>query len=230
MGLNGAEGAARAKAAFFGGPGYQANLDTAIDALNRRRNAAGSLVSGNADADAIKLGSDYANNTWQAWLAGLSPYNNLNLSAATGAADAGKTLGNLGVTEANFLNEAGRAKAGVATGQGNSLADIANRYFGGLAGFDTAEGGALAGNATNAANALNSAALNIAPQIGQTFKEEAAAEMAGSKAFWEALMGGANLALKASGVGGFGAPSFNPGGTAAADPFRKGFATPSQRR
>ena len=229
MGVNGAEGAARAKAAFFAGPGYQANLDTAIEALNRRRNAAGSLLSGNADADAIKLGSDHANNTWQAWLAGLSPYNNLNLSAASGVADAGKTLGNLGVTEANLLNEAGRAKSAVATGQGNSLADIANRYFGGLAGFDTAEGSALAGNATNAGNAINSAALNIAPQITSTYKDEAAAEMAASKAFWEALMGGANMALKASGVGGFGAPGFNLGGTASAAPFRMSFALPKTR-
>ena len=83
LGINGAEGAARARAAFQGGPGWETQLDTSLDALNRRRNAAGSLFSGNADADAIKLGSDYADQGWKDWLAGLSGYNPLELNATS---------------------------------------------------------------------------------------------------------------------------------------------------
>src|ERR1043165_4525558 len=144
LGLNGAEGAARAKAAFQGGPGWQAQLDTSLDALNRRRNAAGSLFSGNADADAIKLGGDTANRGWKDWLGGLSGYNPLELNAtsanAAGNAAINSTLANLGVTEANLRNDGGKTRATIAGNEGVSLADIANRYYGGLAGLDTGQG------------------------------------------------------------------------------------------
>jgi hypothetical protein len=213
MGLNGAEGRARAEQSFKTGPGYRFTFDQGIDALNRSRNARGALNSGGTDLDALKFGTGLADQTWQSWLAGLSPYNQFSLSSASGVADSGKSLANLGLTEANLLDSAGRTKASIAQGQGNTLADIANRYYLGLAGLDTSEGSALAGNATHAANAINAADLNIAPQIGQTYKDEAAAAMAGSKAFWDALMGGANLALKASGVGGFGRPAFGGSGS-----------------
>ena len=204
MGLNGTEGTERAKSAFYAGPGYQNQLTSAIDALNRARNARGSLVSGNADADAIKLGSDYASQNWQTWLTGLSPYNNLDYQTSSAASDRGKTLANIGLTEASLLADTGKLKANAALSQGNTLADIANRYYTGLAGLDTSEAGALAGNATNATNAINSAALSITPRISQTYKDEADATTAGSKSLWDALFGGTNLALKASGVGGFG--------------------------
>ena len=234
MGVNGPEAAARAKASFQTGPGYDFTFDQGIDALNRSRNARGALNSGGTDVDALKFGTGLADQTWQSWLSGLAPYNQLSLSAATGAGgaamDLGKSLANLGLTEANLLDSAGRTKANIATNQGTSLADIANRYYLGRAGLDTSEGSALAGNATDATKAINAAGLNIAPQMTRTFKDEAAAEMAGSKAFWDALMGGANMALKASGVGGFGAPGFNLGGRASADPFRMGFADAVRRR
>jgi hypothetical protein len=207
MGLNGPEGTARANAAFEAGPGYAFARDQGLDAISRRRNAVGgTALAGNADADAARFVSGLAYQNFADWRNALAPYNNFALTTGQAAADRGKTLAGLGTTEAGTVMDAARARAALETGRGNSLADIANRYFGGLAGFDTAEGGALAGNVTNAANALNSAALSIAPQLASTYKDEAAAELAGSKAFWDALMGGANLALKASGLGGF-APS-----------------------
>ena len=200
LGLNGAEGAARARAAFQGGPGWQAQLDTSLDALNRRRNAAGSLFSGNADADAIKLGSDYANQGWKDWLGGLSAYNPLELNAtsanATGNAAINSTLANLGVAEANLRNDAGKTRATIAGNEGVSLADIANRYYGGLAGLDTGQGAALGGNIADANKAVIGIGTNFAPQITKTYKDAADAEIAGSTTLWNL---GMNLAKAATG-------------------------------
>ena len=189
LGLNGAEGAARARAAFQGGPGWEAQLDTSLDALNRRRNAAGSLFSGNADADAIKLGSNYANQGWKDWLGGLSGYNPLALNAtsanAGGNAAINSTLANLGVTEANLRNDGGKTRATIAGNEGVSLADIANRYYGGLAGLDTGQGAALGGNIADANRSVIGIGLNVAPQMTRTYKDAADAEIAGSGLFWK---------------------------------------------
>lgn len=189
LGINGAEGAARAKAAFQGGPGWETQLDTSLDALNRRRNAAGSLFSGNADADAVKLGSDYANQGWKDWLGGLSGYNPLELNAtsanATGNAAVNSTLANLGVTEANLRNDGGKTRASLATNEGVSLADIANRYYGGLAGLDTGGAAALGGNIADANKSVIGIGTNFAPQITKTYKDAADAEIAGSALGWK---------------------------------------------
>lgn len=189
LGINGAEGAARAKAAFQGGPGWETQLDTSLDALNRRRNAAGSLFSGNADADAIKLGGDYANQGWKDWLGGLSGYNPLELNAtsanATGNAAINSTLANLGVTEANLRNDGGKTRATIATNEGVSLADIANRYYGGLAGLDTAGAAALGGNLADASKSAIGIGTTFAPQITKTYKDAADAEIAGSTLGWK---------------------------------------------
>jgi hypothetical protein len=229
LGFNGAEGNARAQAAFTAAPGYQYQLDQGLDAVNRAANARGALNSGNTDVDALKFGQGLASQTWQQWLGNLSPYNQLELSATSGAASGnagiGQQLANLGVTGANLLNGAGQSKANVATGQGNTLADIATRYYGGLAGLDTSEGSALAGNSTNATNAINSAALGIAPKIGQTFVDAANADLMGSKNLWGLGMQLANLGAGALG-GGFGGLG---GAGASANPFAMGFASPTQR-
>ena len=205
LGLNGAEGAARARAAFQGGPGWDAQLDTSLDALNRRRNAAGSLFSGNADADAIKLGSDYANQGWKDWLGGLAGYNPLELNAtsanAAGNAAINSTLANLGVSEANLRNDGGKTRATIAANEGVSLADIANRYYGALAGLDTGGAAALGANIADANKSVIGIGTNLAPQITKTYKDAADAEIAGSATLWNL---GMNLAKAATGNQGIG--------------------------
>lgn len=218
LGLNGAEGTSRAQGAFTAGPGYDFTLTQGLDAINRGRNARGMANSGATDVDALKYGTGLANQTFQQWLTNLSPYNQLELSATSGAAsgNAGinQSLANLGVTEANLLNTSGQNKAQVAQGQGTSLADIANRYYSGLSGLDTAEGSALAGNATNATNAINAAALNLTPQVNKTYTDEAAAETAGSSNLWNL---GLNLAkLGVGAAGGIGGTAGSLGGSASA--------------
>lgn len=233
LGLNGADGNARAVSAFQTAPGYQFTLDTGLDAINRRRNSAGMLASGNADADAIRLATGLADQSYQQWLTSLQPYNGLEASAtstaAAGNAAQAKSLADLGVTAANIFNTSGQAKANVATGQGTSLADLASRYYGALAGLDTSEGTALAANTTNANNTINSIGLNLTPQIAGTYKDEANAALAGSGNLWNL---GMNLAkLGAGAVGGMGGLSslFGSGGGTSGYEFRQGFASPTQR-
>jgi hypothetical protein len=205
LGINGPEGAARAKAAFQTGPGYQFAMDQGVDAVTRAANARGALGSGNTSVDLLKFGQGLADQTYDKWMGNLSPYNQLQLSATQGAAagDAGtrQAVAGIDTGAGNIINQGGVSKAGVAQGQGNTLADIARQHYSGLAGIDTAEGGALAGNATNATSAINNAALNVAPQIGKTFTQEGEASMTGSKNLWGLGMEMAKLAAGAGGAG-----------------------------
>jgi hypothetical protein len=86
LGANGPTGNSRATAAFQSGPGYDFTLNSGIDALNRRRAAAGMLDSGNSDLDAIKFGTGLADQTYGDWLTRLGGLVNPELSATSGAA------------------------------------------------------------------------------------------------------------------------------------------------
>lgn len=86
LGVNGAAGNSRATGAFQAGPGYQFTLDQGLDALNRRRAAAGMVNSGNADIDALKFGTGLANQEFGSWLDRLNGVNSNALTATSGAA------------------------------------------------------------------------------------------------------------------------------------------------
>jgi hypothetical protein len=86
LGLNGASGNAAASAAFQNNPGYQSGLTAGLDAINRRRAAAGMLDSGNADQDAQTFGQNLQNLQYNNWLSSLSGINNNALQATSGAA------------------------------------------------------------------------------------------------------------------------------------------------
>lgn len=209
LGINGAEGNSRAVDAYHAAPGYQNTLNTGIDSLARLANASGQGFGGNTNRDAIKFAENTANGDYNNWLSNLSGYNNLQLGATSGAA-----TGNAGVNSnvANILNTGGQNKAQIATGQGANLSDLAKSYYGGLAGLDTSQGGALASNATGATNTINSADLNLAPQIGKTYNDAAAAQTAGSGNLWNFGLNVAKLAAGGAGgaAGGGGGSSFLP--------------------
>jgi hypothetical protein len=208
LGINGAAGNQRAVGAFQAGPGYDFTLNQGIDAVNRRANAAGMLVGGNANRSAIDYATGLANQTYGDWQNRLKGMSDQEL-AATGAAASGNqanntTLAGLGVQGANLANSGGVARAGVATGQGQNLSDIARNYYGGQAGLDTGEGGALAGNMNNTSNWLVNSQMNLSPQIGKTFMDAGNAQMAGSQNLWNF---GLNAAKLAAGAGGSAAGS-----------------------
>lgn len=100
LGVNGADGNARATAAFQAGPGYQFTLDSGLDALNRRRASGGMLDSGNADIDAIKFGTGLADQTYGSWLDRLGGYISPELQATQGKASSLGALSDLSQQDA----------------------------------------------------------------------------------------------------------------------------------
>lgn len=212
LGINGPQGNQNAVSAFQAGPGYDFALNQGIDAINRKRNAAGSLVGGNADRDAQVFGQGLANQEYGSWLNRLQGFQPLELSATQGAATGNQqnanTLANLGVAGSNLLNTGGQNRASVASGQGNSLADLANRFYGGLAGNDVASGNALAGNAIGGAQNWQGVFQNALPQFNNTFQQDAKATNDAGANQINLGMNLAKLAVGAAGGGGFGLPNF----------------------
>ena len=84
LGLNGAEGNARAASRFQAGPGYQWAVDQAIANADRGAAARGSLSSGGTRAAEIGLASNLANQEWSNYLNRFSPLASLAGSAASG--------------------------------------------------------------------------------------------------------------------------------------------------
>lgn len=207
LGVNGAPGTDAARSAFQASPGYQFNLDQGLEAINRRRAAGGMLNSGNADRDAQTFGAGLASQEYGNWMNQLLGFTNPEMNATAGAA-AGRS-GALTNT-ANLLSGSGRDMAGVASGRGAMLADLAKSYGGNLSGLDVNEGNTLAGLTTGAARDRNSLAMGLAQPYANTYKDEANAEMMGSKNLWGLGMQLGGLAMGGlGGMGGLGSSLFS---------------------
>lgn len=196
LGINGMGGNDRATQAFQAGPGYEFALNQGLDAINRRRNAGGMLVGGNADRDAQLFGQGLANQEYGNWQKQLAGFNPLELSATQGAA-AGNQANNQSL--ASLYNTSGQNKAQVAGSQGSSLADLARSYYGGLGQQDVGLGTGLAGNTVGANNTSVGIGMGLAPRIGQTYMDAANAEMQGSKNLWDFGLNAAKTAAGAAG-------------------------------
>lgn len=125
LGVNGAEGAATARGAFEAGPSYQWEVDQGIDAINRRRNAAGMLASGNADRDAIDYVQNRARTAFGDWRDRLIGFTNSELAATSGAASgvAGARTG-----QASLDANAGQSRAQMEANRGTMLSELARAY------------------------------------------------------------------------------------------------------
>lgn len=213
LGINGAEGNARASAAFAPSQAYNFNLDQGLEAINRSRNARGMVNSGNTDRDAQTYGAGLASNEYKGWQDRLADLINPELSATAGAAS-----GQAGVygQQANMANNFGTNQAGVASGRGSMLSDLSSRYGINMAGVDTGEGNTLAGLQTGAAGQKVGLAQSIMQPYAQSYKNEADAQMAGSGNLWNLGMQGAKLGVGAYGgsQGWFGGgPTFSGDGS-----------------
>lgn len=184
-GVNGAEGIARGGSTFKSLPGYSGGLTTGIDAVDRGAAARGGLGGGNTSADIIKFASDYDANKYGNYVSSLAPYLGLNANA----------VGN----EAGLLNNSYAGEAGAKNANFGALGAGLNANYGALGSGVNAsyigQGGAANSNYTGQGAATADAKL---------------APYSASQNFWGALMGGANLLGKATGVGGF-APSGSSG-------------------
>lgn len=197
-GVNGAEGNTRAQNAFQAGPGYQFTRDQGIDAINRRRNAGGMLDSGNADRDAINYTTGLADTTYNNWRSGLSQFINPEVSATSTAATGRAGLEqNIGMADASLTNQAGISRAGLESNRGSMLSSLASTYGGNLAGINQGEGNTLAGLATGTAGQRVGLATGLAPAYGNTYGQEAAAQMQGSANLWNL---GQNVARLGTGI------------------------------
>jgi len=67
LGVNGAEGNARASSAFTTGPGYQFNMDQGLQALERRAAAQGRLQSGQTGIDTLGFAQGLASQEYGGW-------------------------------------------------------------------------------------------------------------------------------------------------------------------
>jgi len=86
IGLNGAEGNARATGAFQTGPGYTFALDQGTQAALRGASAAGMLNSGNTLTALTQYGQRLADQEYGSWLDRLNDVSGQGLSAAGGQA------------------------------------------------------------------------------------------------------------------------------------------------
>src|SRR5690606_37085089 len=84
LGLNGPDGSARARAAFMAAPGYDAQLQAGLDAIDRGAAARGTLASGGTRAAELAYGNDLAAQGWSNYLDALSGFGSQALGAAGG--------------------------------------------------------------------------------------------------------------------------------------------------
>lgn len=88
LGLNGADGNARATGAFQAGPGYQFAVDEGMRGAERAASASGMLASGNLLDELQRRGQGYASQEFGSWLDRLNGMSSQGLSAAGGQAGA----------------------------------------------------------------------------------------------------------------------------------------------
>ncbi len=125
LGLNGAAGNARATAAFQNNPGYQAQLDTGLQAIDRGAAARGMLSSGNTLAAEQKYGDDLANQSWQSYLNSFSPLSTLAGQGAQGIAGVSNAQAGTDYLAGQDLAKYGwQQQTGI--GDANAAADLAN--------------------------------------------------------------------------------------------------------
>lgn len=151
LGVNGADGAARAQSAFTTDPGYQFQQQQGLDALNRSAAARGQLNSGQTGLDTLTFSQGLANNSYQQWLQNLSGFGNSQAGVYTGAigGQAGALDNQAGVaTNAaqQKVDLLGNATTGL-MGANNQQAAGTQQQLGGLSGLGQGLGSLFGGSA-----------------------------------------------------------------------------------
>jgi len=189
MGLNGAEGRARATDAFRSNPGYEWMRDQGMDSIMRTAAARGGLSSGNTSVDLLKYTTGLADQTYGNYLERLRPIIQGGQTAAAGMSQVDSLV-------AQLAQQRGRDQANLETG----LADK-------IAALNTGHAGLESDLANNKANVL----LDIAGQTAQAGQNAfAAADKAAANRFG-AITGGIELATKLLSAA-FGGPAAAAGG------------------
>ena len=186
LGLNGADGAARARSAFQAGPGYRAMVDDATDAAARKASALGMTASGNTLAEIAGIGARFADQEWDDYLTRLDGASRLGYDATGQQAGTLRSL-------ADLASGHGRDRATMLSGTADKAAGI----YGQSAGIRSGTAGTKAQLITNAATQLAEARKG-----GMLAGQQAAANRAGLA--MAGLQLGASILGGATGGGGLG--------------------------
>ena len=124
LGLNGAEGNARAQAAFQNNPGYQFQLQSGLDAIDRGAAARGRVQSGNTLAAEQQYGANLANQGWSNYLTAFNPLLSQQTAAAQGQAGALTSQAGANYLGGVQLGQYGWQK-GTGIGDAQAAADLA---------------------------------------------------------------------------------------------------------
>jgi len=116
LGINGADGSARAKSAFTTNPGYDFARDEGLKAVERRRSAGGSWDSGGTDIDTMTYATGLADQSYGSWLDRLANPGSIISGAIPGMAGA--------------LNNQGNLATGTATQKLGVTSDVVNGFLG----------------------------------------------------------------------------------------------------
>lgn len=135
LGVNGADGNARAVDAFHAGPGYNYAVDQSLDAINRKAAATGVLAGGNTLAALSDRAGSMADQEYGNWVNSLNGYVSPELAATSGAAS--------GVAGANT------SKAGVYQDTAGKIAGLGTTTANGVAGQNTQEANAITAGSGN---------------------------------------------------------------------------------
>jgi hypothetical protein len=157
LGANGTAGSQAATNAFQNSTGYLSGLDAGLDAINRRRAAAGMLASGNADQDATNYATNLVNQQYGTWLNGLGSFTNPELSATSGAAtgtantygDLASLANNNATNQVNLLGQTTAGQVGANNLQAQGEAAGAKNLLGlgtSLLGLGTGGGSTVGGS------------------------------------------------------------------------------------
>ena len=165
MGLNGAEGSARASQAFRATPGIQSAINAGEDSLLRKASVTGGLASGNTLRALQDAAIDTTNNYYGQYMDRLSGGQNMGLQAAFG-------MGQNDLSKANLQADQGNALAGLEMNNANNLAGINNAQAGIYNGLGDNKAGLvqgtynqLANDGISAGNAISQARNNQASNI-----------------------------------------------------------------
>lgn len=151
LGVNGADGNARATSAFQAGPGYQYAVDQALQNTLRTNNAQGQGVAGNTLAALSDRAGNMANQEYGSWLDRLGGYVSPELSATNGQAGAIA------------------AKAPVYTNTAQSIANLGTNTTNGVTNQNTQAANAeMAGSGNLWGLGLNLAKLGVGAATGGT--------------------------------------------------------------
>jgi hypothetical protein len=153
VGVNGAEGQARARQNFQTDPGYQFQQEQGMDALSRTNAARGMTSSGNNIQDILRFSQGLADQSYNQYVNRLAPYLNQPFTAAAGqsgvygqAADAAM---NTGMAKSNVAQNTygtiGQAQANAAMAPYNASANMWGSILG-LAGAGANAAGAYYGS------------------------------------------------------------------------------------